>query len=85
MDTTIQKQQTSFRLNTKLLEQLKAEAKKENRSLNNYVECILMDVLANRPNKETMEAIQEVRSGKYLRNKPVDLTDTESMMKSILE
>ena len=85
MDTTVRKQQTSFRLNADLLERLKSEAKKENRSLNNYVECVLMDVVYNKSNKETMEAIDEVRSGRYLKNQPVDMTDPESMMKSILE
>ena len=35
------KKQTAFRLNEHLLDRLKKEAKKENRSLSNFVECIL--------------------------------------------
>ena len=39
------KVQTAFRLDTELLRRLKARAKKENRSLNNYVETVLMDIV----------------------------------------
>lgn len=37
----------AFRLNENLVSRLKEEAKKENRSLSNYVECILMDSIYN--------------------------------------
>jgi hypothetical protein len=85
METTVRKQQASFRLNEDLLKALKIEAKRANRSLNNYVECVLMKVVNEIHNKETLEAIEEVRTGKYLQNKPVDMTDPESMLKSILD
>ena len=37
--------QTSFRLQSGLLEELKAQAKASNRSLNNYVESLLISIL----------------------------------------
>ena len=44
MGTKAIKRQTAFRLNEDLLERLKEKAKKANRSLSNYVECILMNL-----------------------------------------
>ncbi len=43
--TSSSKRQTSFRFTEDLLERLKIRAKKENRSLNNFVEKILTDVV----------------------------------------
>ncbi|MCR5243962.1 MAG: toxin-antitoxin system HicB family antitoxin [Bacteroidales bacterium] len=60
------KVQTAFRLDTELLRRLKARAKKENRSLNNYVETVLMDIVYDEPNEETLEALREVHSSKHL-------------------
>ena len=57
---------TSFRLDSRLLERLRILAKRNNRSLNNYVETVLFDVAYHEPNDETIEAINEVRSGKKL-------------------
>lgn len=57
---------TSFRLNTKLVERLRELAKESNRSLNNYVETLLLDVVYHEPNEETVEALEEVKSGKKL-------------------
>ena len=54
MQVTIsQRRQTSFNLDIKLLERLKALAKRENRSLNNYVECVLSDIAFGEPNDIT--------------------------------
>lgn len=83
METTADRKQTAFRLNGSLLNRLKVEAKKENRSLNNYVECVLMDAVYRTPNKETIEAIEEARAGKYAGI--IDTTDFDSFMKSINE
>lgn len=47
METRTVKKQMAFRLNENLVSQLKEQAKKENRSLSNYVECILMDSIYN--------------------------------------
>ena len=59
------RKQTAFRLNEGLLMRLRVAAKKENRSLNNFVENALMDVVGLSPNKTTLEAIAEAREGKY--------------------
>lgn len=56
MEVTIKKQ-TAFRLDSDLLDALKTAAKREHRSLNNFVECILREVIYNEPNEETKEAI----------------------------
>lgn len=48
------------------------KAKKENRSLNNYVETVLMDIAYNEPNDETIAAIEEARSGKPMKKLDVD-------------
>ena len=61
METVIERKQTAFRLSIDLLERLKEAATKENRSLNNYVESVLMDVVYNRPNKITLKTMQEAR------------------------
>lgn len=56
------KKQTAFRLDEDLIKKLKVAAKKENRSLNNYVECILMDSLYKEPNETTLAAINEAET-----------------------
>ena len=66
MGATVTKVQTAFRLDEELLNRLKVKAKKENRSLNNYVETKLMEVAFDEPNEETIAAINEVKSGKKL-------------------
>ena len=66
------KVQTAFRLNKDLISRLKVKAKKENRSLNNYVETVLMDIVYNDPNDETIAAIEEARSGKPMEKLDVD-------------
>ena len=58
----INKKQTAFRLDEDLIKKLKVAAKKENRSLNNYVECILMDSLYKEPNETTLAAINEAET-----------------------
>jgi predicted DNA-binding protein len=65
METGMIKKQTAFRLNANLIGRLKEDAKKANRSLSNYVECILMDSVYNEPNETTLEAIKEARSGRF--------------------
>ena len=52
MEAAIDRKQTAFRLSTDLLDRLRLAAKKQNRSLNNFVESILMDVVYNEPNGE---------------------------------
>ena len=62
MQATTAKVQTAFRFDKELIRRLKIKAKKENRSLNNYVE-------------ETMAAIDEVKSGKDLERLDMDKFD----------
>lgn len=68
MNTSISsnKRQTAFRLSEDLLERLRIRAKKENRSLNNFVEKILMDVVYDEPNDETVNAMKEAKANKNL-------------------
>ena len=66
METATIKKSASFRLNADLLETLKKRAKETNRSLNNYVECLLLDATYYEPNEETKAAMEEARLGKKL-------------------
>ncbi|MGM9735264.1 MAG: toxin-antitoxin system HicB family antitoxin [Candidatus Cryptobacteroides sp.] len=60
------KKQTAFRFSEDLLERLKERAKKDNRSLNNYVEKVLMEAVYDEPNEETVAAMAEAKEGKNL-------------------
>ena len=73
------KVQTAFRLEKELVEELKEQAKKNKRSLNNYVEVILSKVVEKQPNDETIEAIEEALSSKDL--KPI--SDVDKFLDSI--
>ena len=64
MATTVIRKPASFRLRTDLLESLKRNAARENRTLNNYVESVLLDIVYHEPNETTKLAIAEARSGK---------------------
>jgi len=55
------KKQTAFRFSEELLERLRIKAKKENRSLNNYVEKVLTEIAFDEPNDETVMAIEEAK------------------------
>ena len=82
MEAAIQKKSTMFRLSPDLIDRLKEMAKREHRSLNNFVECILLDVAYNEPNEVTKAAIAEARSGKLRGTTPVDTSSMEAMFKS---
>ena len=58
----ITRKQTSFRLREDLLKVLQEEARKANRSLNNFVESTLMDAMYSVPNDETIAAMKKKRS-----------------------
>lgn len=81
MDTIIERKPTSFRLRTDLLERLRKNAVRQNRTLNNYVESILLDIVYNEPNDTTRASIEEAMSG---RNRNKIYTSTEEMMNDIL-
>lgn len=77
------KRNQSFRLSGELIERLKQLAKRQNRSLNNYVETVLLDAAYREPNAVTLAAMKEVQSG-TLRNEPeLDLSSIEAMEKSM--
>lgn len=59
------KKPVTFRLSENLLAKLRLAAKSEHRSLNNYVECILMDASDNIPNETTARAIEEARNERH--------------------
>lgn len=65
MEAVVTRKQTAFRLSEKLLADLKIQAQLCNRSLNNYVESLLIEALYNTPNEETKQAIEETRKGKH--------------------
>ncbi len=75
----IMKVQTAFRLEKELVEELKERAKKNKRSLNNYVELILSKVVEQQPNAETEEALEEAMNNKNL--KPI--SDIDKFLDSI--
>lgn len=81
METTIRRKQTSFRLRTDLLDEMKIAAQRENRTLNNFVENLLLNYIYNEPNEVTKAAIEEAMSGQN-RNKVY--TDIDEMFNDIL-
>ncbi len=83
MEASIQKKATLFRLDIDLIERLKELARREHRSLNNFVECVLLDVAYNEPNAETRAALEEARSGKLKDVPPIDTSSVEAMYKSM--
>ena len=72
---TIERKQTAFRLRKDLLDKIKKEAAKENRSVNNYVETLLLDAVYREPNEETLAAMKEVESGTELEELDMDNFD----------
>jgi hypothetical protein len=81
MATTIQRKQTSFRLRTDLLDLMKQDAERTNRTLNNFLESLLLDYYYNEPNEVTKSAIEEAMSG---RNRNKVYTDVDEMLNDIL-
>ena len=80
-ETLTNRKVTAFRLNEDLLMRLKKEAKKENRSLNNYVESALMGIVYRKPNKVTLAAIKEAQEDKNLTE--IDMTNMQTFLKSL--
>ena len=81
METVTDRKQTAFRLSADLLKRLKQAAVKENKSLNNFVENVLMDVVYNEPNKEPRAAIKEARAGKFAGI--IDMKNFDTFIKSV--
>lgn len=83
MDFALEKKNQSFRLPVALIERLKQLAKRQNRSLNNYVETLLLNATCHEPNAATLAAMEEVESGQSKNNAPLDLSSIEAMEKSM--
>lgn len=82
MEVALKKNQ-SFRLSVKLIERLKQLAKRENRSLNNYVETVLLDAAWHEPNQTTIAAMREAESGSLSEVQELDMSSIEAMEKSM--
>lgn len=78
---TVERERTAFRLRKDLLNKLKKEAKLENRSVNNFVETILLEAMFREPSDTTLEAMREVESGVELET--LDLDNFEEYVTSL--
>lgn len=76
----VDRKQTAFRLRTDLLDRLKVAAKKENRSLNIYVESVLLDAVYREPNEETLAAMKDAKENGNLET--LDLDNFEKYVES---
>lgn len=81
MDIAITKKALSFSLSVELIERLKELARKQNRSLNNFVESALFDLAYSEPNEATRAAINEAIEGKL--KGELDVSSVEAMYKSM--
>lgn len=81
MEVTINRRSLMLRLREELIDKLKQFAARDNRSLNNYVETILMDVVYNTPNATTRAAMAEAQNDENLTD--VDMSSYESFLKSL--
>ena len=82
METTVERKQTAFRLRKDLMDELREEAKRENRSVNNLVEVMLSEALKERrSNSETVAAVQEARTGKYAGT--LDMSSFDAFIQSV--
>lgn len=65
MNTANIKKSTSLRIDRDLYDFIENQARKENRSVNNYIETVLSKATDfKKPNKETREAIAELERDK---------------------
>lgn len=71
MDIALPQKNQSFRLPVELIERLRHLAKLQNRSLNNYVETLLLDAAYSEPNEVTLAAMKEVQSGSLRNTTPL--------------
>lgn len=79
--TQTRKKRTVFHLSTGLLDRLKEKAVKEQQSVDDLVEGLLLDAIYHEPNEATIEAIEEARAGRYAGT--LDASSFEAFMKSI--
>ena len=83
MDIAVPKKNQSFRLPVDLIERLRQLAKRQNRSLNNYVETLLLDAAYSEPNEATLAAMKEAQSGSLRNSEPLALSSIEAMERSM--
>jgi hypothetical protein len=84
MDTKAIRKSTSFRLRTDVLDILKKKAALANRTLNNYVESLLIkDAYSDEPNETTKTAISEVLSED--KNKKDTYGSVDSLMNELMK
>lgn len=81
MNTVVARKQTAFRLSVDLVDKLKEAAMQNNRSLNNYVESLLIDIVYNRPNKLTLQAMKEANESENLET--LSAKDLENAINSL--
>lgn len=83
MNTAETRKLTSIRLNNNLYKHLQKLAKKDNRSLNNYIETLLSSASNYlEPNKETRSAIEESRKENKMAKR---FNDVDDLIKSLEE
>ena len=80
METTV-RVQASFRLKAELMERLRMGAKASNRSLNNFVENVLLDAMYHDPNETTKAAIVEAMSN----NNKMAYDSVDELMKELMK
>lgn len=62
MNTATKRKSTSLRIDNELFAYIETKAKEENRSLNNYIETVLLTSTGfHEPNEVTKKAMQQVR------------------------
>ena len=82
MESDYKRKQQSFRLRADVIDRLKEKAVRANRSLNNYVESVLISSLEESiPNTLTFTAIDEAKKGNYAGS--IDTSSTDAMIRSI--
>ncbi len=82
MEIALKKNQ-SFRLSVELIDRLKQLAKRQNRSLNNYVETVLLNAAYHEPNAVTLAAMKEAESDAMNDVPSLDMSSIEAMEKSM--
>ena len=75
MELATNRKSAVFRLREELLERLKQLAARDNRSLNNYVETVLMNVAYHTPNATTRAAMIEAQNDANLTTVNMDSFD----------
>ncbi len=81
MELALEKKAHVFRFPTYLLERLKELAAEDRRSLNKYVEGLLLDAVYHEPNAVTRRAMEDAVAGRT--EGPIDTSSVEAMIKSV--